>query len=202
MPIRFLGTQTYSDTFQSMKSFTEQRLNTTLDEIWLVEHPAVYTQGLNGKPEHLLTSNIQTVQTDRGGQVTFHGKGQLIVYLLLDLKRANLGVKQLINTMENAIIVFLADFQIQAQARTDAPGVYVSNQKIASLGIKVKKSCSYHGLAINIDMDLTPFLLINPCGLAGMQMTQLKDHTKLPNQQDLQQKFLKHLTELLPTIRL
>lgn len=202
MPIRFLGNQAYANTFQAMKDFTNQRDDNTADEIWLVEHPSVYTQGLNGNPEHLLSTQIQTVQTDRGGQITYHGEGQMIIYLLIDLKRASLGVKQLINTMEQAIINFLSDFQITALARTDAPGVYIDDQKIASLGIKVKKSRSYHGLAINIDMDLAPFQLINPCGLTGMQMTQLKNHTLLPHKKMIEQKMLNHLTKLLPTIRL
>ena len=202
MPIQYLGKQPYLETFQAMKLFTENRTNSTADEFWVIEHPAVFTQGLNGKAEHLLSSNINTVQTDRGGQITYHAEGQLIIYLLIDLKRASLGVRELIHTMENAIINFLADLQIKANAREDAPGVYVNKEKIASLGLKIKKHCSYHGLAINIDMDLTPFQQINPCGLKGMTMTKLQNHAQIPEENQLQQKMIQHLTKLLPTIRL
>jgi lipoyl(octanoyl) transferase len=206
MPVKFLGKQPYQDCFNAMKIFTQNRTESTTDEIWVVEHPPVYTQGLNGKPEHLLSSNIETVQTDRGGQVTYHGEGQLIIYLLIDLRRASLGVKELVHIMEQAIINFLADYQIQANAREDAPGVYVKQQKIASLGLKIKKHCSYHGLALNIDMDLSPFQLINPCGLQGMQMTQLKEqinkNVKPPSKNIVEKQLLTHLTKLLPTISL
>jgi len=180
MPVKNLGKQPYLEVYKKMQNFTANRTKTTADEIWLVEHPSVFTQGLNGKPEHLLCTDIEIVPTDRGGQVTYHGEGQLIIYLLIDLKRASLGIKELIHIMEQAIINFLADFKITAKAKVDAPGVYIANKKIASLGLKVKKFCSYHGLAINIDMDLSPFKLINPCGLKGMQMTQLANLTPPP----------------------
>lgn len=206
MPVKFLGKQPYLNCFNAMKTFTQNRIASTADEIWLVEHPSVYTQGLNGKPEHLLSTDIETVQTDRGGQVTYHGEGQLIIYLLIDLRRASLGVKELVHIMEQAIINYLAEYQIQANAREGAPGVYVKQQKIASLGLKIKKHCSYHGLALNIDMDLSPFQLINPCGLQGIQMTQLKEqinkNTKLPNKNIVEKQLLTHLTKLLPTISL
>lgn len=187
-----------------MKMFTNNRQANTLDEIWIVEHPATFTQGLNGKQQHLPTSetSIPIVQTDRGGQITYHGKGQLIVYLLIDLKRALLGIRQLISIMEQAIINFLTDFAIDATAKVKAPGVYIDNKKIASLGLKIKKNCSYHGLAINIDMDLSPFKLINPCGLQGIKMTQLKSYVKLPAKSLIEQKIIYHITKLLPSIKL
>lgn len=202
MPIKLLGTRAYIDVFKDMQLFTANRTDKTLDEIWLVEHPAVFTQGLNGKKHHLLSPKIKVVQTDRGGQVTYHGEGQLIIYLLIDLKRASLGIKELVHIMEQAIINFLADFDLQAKARDDAPGVYIDDKKIASLGLKIKKFRSYHGLAINIDMDLSPFKQINPCGLEGMQMTQLADFTPPPPKKILEQQMLQHLTKLLPAISL
>lgn len=161
-----------------MQDFTQQRDPDTPDEIWLVEHPPVYTQGLKGDAKHdqNLAGNIPLIQTDRGGQITFHGPGQWIVYPLLDLKRRKLGVKALVRLLEKTGIQLLADYGITAEARADAPGLYVAGQKIASLGLKVKRQCSYHGLALNVAMDLTPFQYITPCGLAGMQMTQIREH--------------------------
>ncbi|MDG6777496.1 lipoyl(octanoyl) transferase LipB [Thiomicrorhabdus sp. zzn3] len=177
MKIRYLGLRPYRETWQAMQTFTDQRNADTPDELWVVEHPPVFTQGLNGKAEHLLAlaPQIPLVQTDRGGQVTYHGPGQLVIYVLVDLKRAQLGVRALVTAMEESIIELLNRFNIVSQARTDAPGVYVSGQKIASLGLKIRKQKSYHGLALNVAMDLTPFQMINPCGLQGMQMTQLCD---------------------------
>ncbi|WP_130537948.1 lipoyl(octanoyl) transferase LipB [Thiomicrorhabdus indica] len=175
--IHSLGRVDYLNTWQAMQSFTEQRTPETPDELWIVEHPPVYTQGLNGKAEHLLNPNpkIPIVQTDRGGQITYHGPGQLVIYVLIDLKRRKLGVRALVSLIENSLIELLANLNIESTARADAPGVYVKGKKIASLGLKIRKQKSYHGLALNIDMDLTPFQAINPCGLQGMQMTQLKD---------------------------
>ena len=177
MPIQIktLGLQPYERTWQAMQTFTHERQDTTPDELWIVEHPAVFTQGLNGKAEHLLQTNhhIPIVQTDRGGQITFHAPGQLIIYILFDLKRAKLGVRALVTLIEESIIEYLSQLNISAQARADAPGVYVNQQKIASLGLKIRKQKSYHGLALNVNMDLSPFKLINPCGLARMQMTQI-----------------------------
>lgn len=172
-----LGLQPYETTWQAMQTFTNQRLDSTPDEIWFVEHPPVFTQGLNGKPEHLLqqTADIPIVQTDRGGQITYHAPGQVILYILVDLKRAKLGVRALVSLIEAAIVEYLQQHNIHSQARSDAPGVYVKDQKIASLGLKIRKQKSYHGLALNVAMDLTPFQCINPCGLNGMQMTQLHD---------------------------
>lgn len=172
--IKNLGLQPYQQTWQAMQDFTQQRHADTPDEIWLVEHPAVFTQGLNGKAEHILqTSDIPIVQTDRGGQITYHAPGQAIIYVLFDLKRAKLGVRALVSELENSLIDYLSQLGIQANARQDAPGVYVNQQKIASLGLKIRKLRSYHGLALNVNMDLSPFQLVNPCGLQGMQMTQL-----------------------------
>ena len=157
-----------------MQTFTDERQPETPDELWIVEHPAVFTQGLNGKAEHILqNSEIPIIQTDRGGQITYHAPGQLIIYVLIDLKRTKLGVRALVTLLEDSIIEYLATFNIQSQARSDAPGVYVDGKKIASLGLKIRKQKSYHGLALNIDMDLTPFQFVNPCGLQGMQMTQI-----------------------------
>lgn len=173
--IKNLGVQDYQATWQAMQDFTTQRHVDTPDQIWLVEHPPVYTQGLNGQPEHIQQSlgEIPLVQSDRGGQITYHAPGQLIVYTLIDLKRRQLGVRALVSLLENACIDQLADLGILAQSRKDAPGIYVAGQKIASLGLKIKRQCSYHGLALNINMDLSPFQRITPCGLSGMQMTQV-----------------------------
>lgn len=187
-----------------MQDFTQNRTEVTPDEIWVVEHPAVFTQGLNGKAEHILTqpTHIPIVQTDRGGQITYHGPGQLVMYVLIDLKRAKLSVRHLVHTLEDALIQFLASFNITAIARADAPGVYVNQQKIASLGLKVKKHRSYHGLALNVNMDLAPFKLINPCGLADMEMTQLSDQVKLDPQNNIDslgETLSKYLMQLLPT---
>ena len=158
-----------------MQEFTEQRDDSSNDELWLVEHPPVFTVGLNGKPEHLLApGEIPVVHTDRGGQVTYHGPGQIVVYLLLDLKRRHLGVRQLVNIIEQAVIALLAQYGIAARSRRDAPGVYVDGAKIAALGLRVRHGCSYHGLSFNVEMDLTPFQRINPCGYAGLEVTDLR----------------------------
>lgn len=186
--IKTLGLQPYESTWQTMRDFTDQRQDDTPDELWIVEHPAVLTQGLNGKAEHLLQTlhDIPLVETDRGGQITYHGPGQLVIYVLFDLKRAKLGVRALVTLIEESIIEYLHQLGIVALARADAPGVYVNQQKIASLGLKIRKQRSYHGLALNVDMDLSPFKLINPCGLSGMKMTQLSDLLAEPNTPSLQ----------------
>ena len=175
--IQYLGVQPYETTWQAMKEFTESRQEHTPDALWLVEHPPVFTQGLSGKAEHLLqpTDNIPVIQTDRGGQITFHAPGQLIIYILFDLKRAQIGVRALVTLIEQSIIEYLQQLGITANARQDAPGVYVNQQKIASLGLKIRKQKSYHGLALNVNMDLSPFKFINPCGLAKMKMTQVSE---------------------------
>nr|WP_151670586.1 lipoyl(octanoyl) transferase LipB [Nitrincola schmidtii] len=173
--VRQLGLQPYAPIWEKMQAFTNQRDSETPDEIWLLQHQPVFTQGQAGKAQHLLSpGEIPVVQTDRGGQITYHGPGQLVVYLLLDLRRRKLGVRDVVTLMENAVIELLASIGIQASAKPDAPGVYVDGNKIASLGLRVRRGCSFHGLALNVDMDLEPFLRINPCGYAGMQMTQVK----------------------------
>lgn len=174
--IQHLGKQEYGIVWQQMKTFTDNRTKQSRDEIWLVEHPPVFTQGQAGKPEHLLApGNIPVVQTDRGGQVTYHGPGQLVAYLMLDLRRAKLGVRQLVTLIEQSIIDMLAENGIVAAARPDAPGVYVDGNKIAALGLRVRHGCSFHGLSLNIDMDLEPFSRINPCGYPDLDVTQMRD---------------------------
>ncbi|MGB5444865.1 MAG: lipoyl(octanoyl) transferase LipB [Psychromonas sp.] len=173
--LRYLGVQDYLTSWQAMSDFTSQRDANTVDEIWLVEHPPVFTQGIAGKAEHIIgQSEIPVVQSDRGGQITFHAPGQLVVYLLINLRRKSLNVRSLVTIMEDSIIDLLADYNVTAAAKVDAPGVYVDGKKIASLGLKIRKGCSFHGLALNVDMDLSPFLKINPCGYAGLEMTQCK----------------------------
>ncbi|GGA97710.1 lipoyl(octanoyl) transferase LipB [Agarivorans gilvus] len=180
--IRHLGRQDYSPILQAMRDFTDQRSPEQADELWLVEHQPVFTQGQAGKPEHLLaSSDIPVIQADRGGQVTYHGPGQLVAYPLLNIRRRKLGVRQLVSVIEQTIIDTLALYQISAFAKPDAPGVYIEHKKIASLGLRIRKGCSFHGLALNIDMDLSPFLLINPCGYAGLEMAQLSDYVDSPN---------------------
>lgn len=171
--VRHLGIRPYLQTWQDMQTFTDQRDADTPDEIWLLQHEAVYTQGQAGKAEHLLhQTDIPVVQSDRGGQITYHGPGQLIAYLLIDVRRKGLGVRQLVTTMEQAVIALLARSGIEAVAKPDAPGVYVAGAKIASLGLRIRRGCSFHGLALNVNLDLTPFSHINPCGYAGLAMTQ------------------------------
>ncbi|UXY09660.1 lipoyl(octanoyl) transferase LipB [Kosakonia sp. ML.JS2a] len=172
--IRNLGLQPYDPVSRAMHEFTDTRDDTTPDEIWLVEHMPVFTQGQAGKAEHLLaTGDIPVIQSDRGGQVTYHGPGQQVMYVLINLKRRKIGVRELVTLLENTVINTLATLDIQAQARADAPGVYVDGKKICSLGLRIRKGCSFHGLALNIAMDLAPFMRINPCGYAGMEMTQI-----------------------------
>ncbi|WP_050093310.1 lipoyl(octanoyl) transferase LipB [Yersinia pseudotuberculosis] len=172
--LRQLGLQPYAPVSQAMHNFTEFRTDTTPDEIWLVEHQHVFTQGQAGKAEHvLMPGDIPVIQSDRGGQVTYHGPGQQVMYVMVDLRRAKIGVRQLVTAIENTVIETLAHFNIDSHARPDAPGVYVAQQKICSLGLRIRRGCSFHGLALNIAMDLEPFQRINPCGYAGMQMTQV-----------------------------
>jgi lipoate-protein ligase B len=173
--VRHLGLQPYEPVSQAMHDFTDSRDETTPDEIWLVEHLPVFTQGQAGKAEHLLmTGDIPVIQSDRGGQVTYHGPGQQVMYVLLDLKRRKLGVRELVTLLEQTVVRTLEEYNIDAHPRADAPGVYVGEMKICSLGLRIRKGCSFHGLALNINMDLTPFLRINPCGYAGMEMTQMR----------------------------
>lgn len=172
--VRHLGLQPYEPVSQAMHDFTDSRDETTPDEIWLVEHLPVFTQGQAGKAEHLLmTGDIPVIQSDRGGQVTYHGPGQQVMYVLLNLKRRKLGVRELVTLLEQTVVNTLAEYGIDAHPRADAPGVYVGEMKICSLGLRIRKGCSFHGLALNINMDLAPFLRINPCGYTGMEMTQM-----------------------------
>lgn len=169
-----------------MHRFTDQRDSRSYDELWLVQHLPVFTQGQAGKAEHvLMPGDIPVIQSDRGGQVTYHGPGQQVMYVLVDLKRRKLGVRELVSAIENTVIGTLARFGIEAYARADAPGVYVQHEKICSLGLRIRKGCSFHGLALNIAMDLSPFQRINPCGYAGMVMTQLSQHTPGVNVDDV-----------------
>jgi len=170
------GLEDLKITFAAMQAFTFSRTNVTEDQLWVVQHPAVYTQGLNGKPEHILqTTDIPVVQVDRGGQVTYHGPGQVVIYLLLNIKRRHLGVRQLVSLIEVAVIKLLRAYGITANARKDAPGVYVAAKKIAALGLRIKKGCCYHGVSLNVAMDLLPFSNINPCGHAGLEVTQMSE---------------------------
>ncbi len=176
MIVRHLGRVEYAPTFAAMQEFTAQRDDDTPDELWVCEHPPVFTQGLSGKAEHLLANiGIPVVQIDRGGQVTYHGPGQVVVYLLLDLKRRPYKVRELVHRIEQAIIDCLAGYGVDAARRDGAPGVYVGDAKIAALGLRVKNGCTYHGMALNVDMDLTPYQAINPCGYAGLRVIQLRD---------------------------
>ncbi len=177
--IRELGLADYESTWLAMQRFTDMRKERpdTQDEVWLVQHPPVFTQGQAGKAEHLLLpGDIPVVKSDRGGQVTYHGPGQLVAYLLLDVRRLGFGVRELVSRMERCLIELLASYGVTAAAKPDAPGVYVDGAKIASLGLRIRNGCSFHGLALNVDMDLEPFRRINPCGYAGLAMTQLRDH--------------------------
>jgi len=172
--IRHLGMQEYEPTWRRMQSFTESRDADTPDELWFLQHPPVFTLGLNGSREHLLApGDIPVVQVDRGGQVTYHGPGQLVVYPLLDLDRSGLGVRGLVCALERAVIRCVAGYGIEAQGDRDAPGVYVEGRKLASIGLRIRRNCSYHGLSFNLDMDLEPFTRINPCGFSQLEVTQL-----------------------------
>lgn len=174
--VRQLGLVDYMTAWHAMQRFTNSRGPETADEIWLLQHPAVFTQGQAGKAEHLLMpGDIPVVQADRGGQVTYHGPGQLVCYLLLDVRRLRIGVRELVSRIEQSIVGLLSSYDVDAMAKPDAPGVYVAGAKIASLGLRIRNGRSFHGLALNVDMDLEPFGRINPCGYAGMAMTQLAD---------------------------
>jgi len=174
--IRYQGLVDYLAAWQAMKAFTACRTESSRDEIWLLQHPPVYTQGVACKPEHLLYNpGIPVVRTDRGGQITYHGPGQIIAYLLLDIRRLKLGVRELVRKMEGAVIDLLQQYDVRAEGRMDAPGVYVEGAKIAALGLKITNGCCYHGLALNVQMDLAPFEAINPCGYPDLRVTQTRD---------------------------
>jgi lipoyl(octanoyl) transferase len=196
--VRHLGEVDYLKTWREMRDFTDARDKDTADEFWFLQHPPVYTLGKNGKTEHILSAqDIPVVNSDRGGQVTYHGPGQVVVYTLLDLNRLKIGVRELVTLLEQSVIELLADYGIESCARRDAPGVYVNNAKIAALGLRVRKGCSLHGLAFNVDMDLEPFSRINPCGYEGLEVTQLNDLVKDVEIEEvvgnLQQQLLKNL---------
>lgn len=196
--VRHLGLQPYEPVSQAMHDFTDMRDDTTPDEIWLVEHLPVFTQGQAGKAEHLLmTGDIPVIQSDRGGQVTYHGPGQQVMYVLLNLKRRKLGVRELVTLLEQTVVNTLAEYGIDAHPRADAPGVYVGEKKICSLGLRIRKGCSFHGLALNINMDLTPFQRINPCGYAGMEMTQMRQWVDTATPENIRPVLLKKFLALL-----
>lgn len=192
--IQQLGLQAYHPVWQQMKHYTDTRDSQSADQLWVLQHPPVFTQGQNGKAEHILRAgDIPVIQIDRGGQVTYHGPGQLIVYVLVDIRRLKLGVRTLVRRIEAAIITLLADYDIIGRNRCDAPGVYVDDAKICSLGLRVRRGCSYHGLSLNVDMDLQPFQQINPCGLANLQMTQLKDLYGPVNMEHIASRLVEYL---------
>ncbi|EMG7903981.1 lipoyl(octanoyl) transferase LipB [Enterobacter hormaechei] len=196
--VRHLGLQPYEPVSQAMHDFTDRRDDTTPDEIWLVEHLPVFTQGQAGKAEHLLmTGDIPVIQSDRGGQVTYHGPGQQVMYVLLNLKRRKLGVRELVTLLEQTVVNTLAEYDIDAHPRADAPGVYVGEMKICSLGLRIRKGCSFHGLALNINMDLAPFQRINPCGYAGMEMTQMRQWVDTATPDNIRPVLLKNFLALL-----
>ncbi|MCX7108313.1 MAG: lipoyl(octanoyl) transferase LipB [Methylococcales bacterium] len=200
LTIRNLGLQDYDITWQAMQRFTQERHTFANDELWIVEHPPVYTLGLNGKREHVLTiGNIPVINSDRGGQVTYHGPGQVIIYVLLDIKRLNLGVRQLVTLLEQAMIGVLFQYDIVAVAKLDAPGVYVNDKKIGSIGLRIKKNCSYHGLSLNNDMDLRPFDDINTCGYSDLKVTQLSDLGVTISTQQLASSVIQAITKALST---
>lgn len=199
MKIKYLGKQEYLPVFEAMRTFTEKRLPESADELWVVEHFPVFTQGKAGKPEHLLfAGGIPVVQTDRGGQITYHGPGQIVVYTLVDFARRAISVHELVCRIENAVIATLADYGIAAEADEVRPGVYVAGKKIASLGLRIRRNAVYHGLALNLDMDLTPFTQINPCGYAGMQMCRIADFVApCPDFDTVAAKLCAHLQRIL-----
>lgn len=201
MIVRDLGHVDYLPTIEAMKAFTQARGVETPDELWVLEHPPVFTQGIAGKEEHLLApGEIEVIRTDRGGQVTYHGPGQIVVYVLCDIRRAKLGVRDLVTGLEQAIIAFLSEFGLVAEADPKAPGVYVSGEKIASLGLKISRGSSYHGLALNVNPDLDHFGRINPCGYAGLRVTSLAQllGEQCPLQADAAQRLVEHLRSKLP----
>ena len=198
--IRNLGLQDYESIWHSMQQFTQSRNPETPDEIWVVEHFPVYTLGLNGKREHLLnTGNIPVINSDRGGQVTYHGPGQLVIYTLLDIKRLNINVRELVTLLEQAMILTLAQHGIIAVSKADAPGVYVNDKKIGSIGLRIKKNCSYHGLSLNNDIDLRPFNHINTCGYSDLKVTQLSDLGITIGTHQLASSVIQAITTALPT---
>ena len=195
--IREKGLQDYTSSWKEMISFTNSRTADTPDELWLLEHDSVFTQGLTGKPENLLgETDISVIQSDRGGQITYHGPGQLIVYCLIDIKRLGIGVKKMVSLIEQSIIDLLEDYSISSHKVSGAPGVYVDGSKIAALGLKVRHGRTYHGLSLNIDMDLTPFSLINPCGYEGLEVTQISHFDSNVTLEDVKSVAIKEMQTL------
>lgn len=200
LAVKALGRIDYAPTFAAMQAFTLARDATTPDELWLCEHPPVFTQGLSGKPEHLLADiGIPVMQIDRGGQITYHGPGQVVAYLLLDLRRRNIKVRELVTRIEQAVINLLADYGVAAERQANAPGVYVGGAKIAALGLRIKGGCSYHGVSLNVDMDLVPYRSINPCGYPGLTVTQLADLTHERDVTKVGDALARHLIAQLET---
>ncbi len=196
--VRELGLRPYEQVWHDMQLFTDQRSETTADELWLLQHSPVFTLGKNGRPDHILDAqDIPVIKSDRGGQVTYHGPGQVIVYTLLDLNRRHIGVRELVTRIENSVIDLLEDYDIRANARKDAPGVYVNDRKIAALGLRVRKGRSFHGLALNVDMDLEPFSRINPCGYQGLEVTQLSELADVADFKAVEKRLLSHLQHQL-----
>ncbi|WP_374242130.1 lipoyl(octanoyl) transferase LipB [Zoogloea sp.] len=201
MIVRRPGRVPYEPTWRAMQDFTAQRDAATPDELWLVEHPPVYTLGQAGKAEHLLhVTDIPLVKIDRGGQITYHGPGQVVGYLLLDLHRRGLKVREMVNLIEQALIDCIADYGLDARRKDGAPGVYIDDAKVAALGLRVKNGCSYHGLSLNVDMDLTPFTWINPCGYSGLQTIQLKDFGVTEGPDEVTTRLLGHLQRHFPDV--
>jgi len=191
---KHLGLSAYEEVWREMETFTNERSAETIDEVWLVEHPRVFTLGQAGKDEHILDAgDIPVIKTDRGGQVTYHGPGQLVAYLLFDLRRLGINVRELVSGIETAIISLLAEYKIEAQAKKEAPGVYVGERKIAALGLRIRHGCSYHGLSLNIDMDTAPYKRINPCGYADMEIVQLRDLAVKNSMDEVCEDFLSHI---------
>ncbi|WP_374475292.1 lipoyl(octanoyl) transferase LipB [Zoogloea sp.] len=201
MIVRHLGLAPYEPTWRAMQEFTTHREATTPDELWLVQHPPVYTLGQAGKPEHLIRpTDIPLVKIDRGGQITYHGPGQVVAYLLLDLHRRHLKVREMVQLLEQALIDCIADYGLDARRKDGAPGVYIDGDKVAALGLRVKNGCSYHGLSLNVDMDLTPFTWINPCGYSGLKTIQLKDFGVTEAPDEVAERLLGHLRRHFPDV--
>ncbi|RZQ53695.1 octanoyltransferase [Pseudoalteromonas phenolica] len=196
--VRQLGLRSYEPIWQKMQDFTDTRDDNSADEIWFVEHEPVFTQGQAGKAEHVLApGDIPVIQVDRGGQVTYHGPGQQMMYVLFNLRRLKIGVRELVTWLEECIVDLLKEYDINAYAKADAPGVYVNDSKIASLGLRVRRGCSFHGLALNVNMDMSPFMLINPCGYAGMNMVQTSELNGPSQLDEVAQGLVKHMQKRL-----
>lgn len=202
--IREIGLQDYVKTWEEMKSFTENRNSDTPDEFWALEHNSVFTQGLSGKPEHILKeTQIPIIQSDRGGQITYHAPGQLIIYCLIDIKRLGIGIKKIVSMIEQSLIEFLSTYDITAHTLKGAPGVYVNDSKIVALGLKVKQGRTYHGLSLNIDMDLSPYKLINPCGYSDLKVTQMRNLTdQILSISNIKYELLEHLINSVAKLKI